>query len=200
LQNVSNPCEVDTKHVSTSCDDLLDMPCSSQLDARSTSMSCETNLLKENNELKSKVKNLSNKLERCYNSKVTFDHMLTNQRKFGDLSGLGFKRKMTKAERKMAKKIKKQLQLKLSHTMCYRCHEAGHLANDCPNNEKLKKMKEEERLKHVKCYKCHTWGHLTSMCPTKQAVKQQEEPQQKPQVEQETPQEQTRSTMKMVVT
>jgi hypothetical protein len=83
-------------------------------------MSCETNLLKENNELKNKVKKLSNKLERCYNSKVTFEHMLKTQRNFGDKSSLGFKRKMTKGERKRAKKIKKQLQLKLSHTMCYR--------------------------------------------------------------------------------
>jgi hypothetical protein len=31
---------------------------------------------KENNELKNEVKKLSNKLERCYNSKVTFEHML----------------------------------------------------------------------------------------------------------------------------
>jgi len=72
---VTNPCDVGKKHVSTSCDDLS-MPCSSQLDICSTSMSCETNLLKENNELKNKVKNLSNKLERCYNSKVTFEHIL----------------------------------------------------------------------------------------------------------------------------
>ena len=36
----------------TSCDDLLEMPCSSHIDACSTSISCETNLLKENNELK----------------------------------------------------------------------------------------------------------------------------------------------------
>jgi cytochrome c553 len=69
--------------------------------------------------------------------------------------------------------------------MCYRCHEAGHLANGCPNIEKLKKMKEEERIKHLKCFKCRTWGHLTSMCPIKQVVKQQEEPQPKPQDEQE---------------
>ena len=62
---VTNPCDVGKKHVSTSCDDLLSMQCSSQLDACSTSMSCETNLLKENNKLKSEVKNLRNKLERC---------------------------------------------------------------------------------------------------------------------------------------
>ncbi|OQU75632.1 hypothetical protein SORBI_3K044416 [Sorghum bicolor] len=153
---VTNPCDVGKKHVSTSCDDLLSMPCSSHLDAYSTSMSCETNLLKENNKLNEQAKNLSNKLERCYNSK-----------------------------KKIKKGKRKQEREKLSHFMCYRCHEVGHLANGCPNKEKLKKIKVEERLKHVKCFKCRTWGHLTSMCPTKQLVKQQEEPQPKPQVEQE---------------
>jgi hypothetical protein len=72
-------------------------------------MSYETNLLKEINELKREVKNLSNRLERCYNSKVTFEHMLKTQRNFSDKSGLGFKRKMTKGERKREKKMKKQL-------------------------------------------------------------------------------------------
>jgi hypothetical protein len=100
LQNVSNPCDVGKKHVSTSCDDLLDMPCSSHIDACSTFMSCETNLLKENNELKNEVKKLSNKLERFYNSKVTFEHMLKTQRNYGDKSSLGFKKKMTKGKRK----------------------------------------------------------------------------------------------------
>ncbi|KAG0550253.1 hypothetical protein BDA96_01G323600 [Sorghum bicolor] len=176
--DITNPCDVGKKHVSTSCDDLLSMPCSSHLDACSTSMSCETNILKENNELKNEVKNLSNKLERCYYSKVTFKHILKTQRNYGDKCGLGFKKKMTKGKRKQERE-------KLSHFMCYRCHEMGHLANGCPNKEKLKKIKEEERLKHVKCFKCRTWGHLTSMCPTKQLVKQQEEPQPKPQVEQE---------------
>ncbi|KAG0529640.1 hypothetical protein BDA96_05G115500 [Sorghum bicolor] len=176
--DITNPCDVGKKHVSTSCDDLLFMSCSSHTNACSTSLSCETNLLKENNELKSEVKNLSNKLERCYNSKLTFEHILKTQRIYGDKCGLGFKKKMTKGKRKQERE-------KLSHFMCYRCHEVGHLANGCPNKEKLKKMKEEERLKHVKCFKCRTWGHLTSMCPTKQLVKQQEEPQPKPQVEQE---------------
>jgi hypothetical protein len=69
--------------------------------------------------------------------------------------------------------------------MCYRCHEARHLANVCLNIEKVKKIKEKERLNHVKYFKCRTWGHLTSMCPTKQLVKQLEEPQSKPQDEQE---------------
>ncbi|OQU77710.1 hypothetical protein SORBI_3009G091980 [Sorghum bicolor] len=180
---VTNPCDVGKKHVSTSCDDLLSMPCSSHLDACSTSMYCETNLLKENSKLNEQVKNLSNKLERCYYSKVTFDHILKTQRNYGDKCGLGSKKKMRKGERKQEKRIKKLHQKKLSHTMCYWCREPGHLANGCPNIKKLKKMKEEERLKHVKCFKCRTWGHLTSMCPTKLL----------PQVEQEkTPQAQVK--------
>ena len=58
---VANSCDEGKKHVSISYDDLLDMPCSSHIIACSTSMSCETNLLKENNELKNEVNNLSNK-------------------------------------------------------------------------------------------------------------------------------------------
>ena len=146
---MTNSCDVGKKHVSISCDDLLDMPCSSHLDACSTSMSCETNLLKENNELKREVKNLSNKLERCYNSKVTFEHMLNNKISYGDMSGIGFNKSMTKGERKRERKMKKQEQKGLSHFMCFKCHEMGHLANGCPNKEKLKLKKEEERLKHV---------------------------------------------------
>jgi hypothetical protein len=60
LQNVSNPFYEDKKHVSTSCDELLAMPCSSTIDCYYSSLSCETNLLKENNKLKNKVNNLSN--------------------------------------------------------------------------------------------------------------------------------------------
>jgi hypothetical protein len=157
-------------------------------------MSCETNILKENNELKSEVKKLSNKLERCYNSKVTFEHMLKTQRNFGDKSGLGFnksKKNMTKGEKKRERKMKKLAQEKLSHFMCYRCHEVGHLHQTCSNLEKLKLKKEEERLKR-KCFKCHTWGHYTSICPSKKLVKQQEEPQPKPHVEHEKKKKKTR--------
>ena len=91
------------------------MPFSSQLDACSTSMSCETNLLKENNKFKREVKNLLAKIERCYNSKVTFEHILKNQRHYGKKHGLGFKGGLTKKERKRKKKeekMEKQQQLK----------------------------------------------------------------------------------------
>jgi hypothetical protein len=37
-------------------------------------------------------------LERCYNSKVTFENMMKTQRNFTDKSGLGFNKSMTKGE------------------------------------------------------------------------------------------------------
>jgi hypothetical protein len=74
------------------------------------------------------------------------------------------------------------------------------LQNDCPNEEKLKLKKEEERLKHVKYFKCCIWGHLTYMCPTKQLVEQQVKPQPKPQVKKKRSHKcKARSTMKMVI-
>jgi hypothetical protein len=66
---------------------------------------------------------------------------------------------MTKGEKKRERKMKKLAQEKLSHFICYRCHEVGHLHQTCPNVEKLKLKKEEERLKR-KRFKCHTWGSL----------------------------------------
>jgi hypothetical protein len=61
---VANPCDVGENYVSISCNDLLDMPCSSYIGACSSSISCETKILKENNELQREVKKMSNKLER----------------------------------------------------------------------------------------------------------------------------------------
>ena len=68
LQNIANPCDVGKKHVSTSCDDLLFMPCTSNACSSST-MQYETNLVEENKELQSQVKYLSNKIERWTKSK-----------------------------------------------------------------------------------------------------------------------------------
>ena len=83
LQNFANPCDVGKKYVSTSCEDLLSIPCSSHIDACSSStIYYETNLVEENKELQSQVKYLSNKIERWTKSKVTLESIIKNQRSF----------------------------------------------------------------------------------------------------------------------
>ena len=71
-------------------------------------MSCE-NILKENKELKREVKKLSNKLERCYNSKVTFEHMWNNKRSYGDMSGIGFNKSKIKGKRWGKKRYEREM-------------------------------------------------------------------------------------------
>ena len=100
FQNVANPCDVGKKHVSTSCDDLLSMPCFSHIDASSSSTTqYETNLVEENKELKSQVKYLSNKIERWTKSKVTLESIIKNQRSFVDMSGIGSNKSKVKGKK-----------------------------------------------------------------------------------------------------
>ena len=70
------------------------------------------------------VKNLTNKLERCYNFQVIFEHMLNNKRSYGDMSGIGFNKSKIKGKRwgkrRYEREMKKQEQEKLSHFMCFK--------------------------------------------------------------------------------
>jgi len=66
------------------------------------------------------------------------------------------KEKMTKGKRKQEKR-------KLSLFMCHRCHEVGHLANGCPNKEKLKKMK-EKRASSKSSASSATLGVISPQC------------------------------------
>jgi hypothetical protein len=102
---------------------------------------------------------------------------MKNQRRYSDKTGLGFNNRNIKG------KQLKLIENKISHFMCYQCHEMDHFAKACPNKKKLKLKKEEGRLKHDKYCKCRTWGHLTSMWSTKKLVKPQVKPQPMPQFE-----------------
>ena len=88
--------------------------------------------MKENNEFKREVKKLSNKLERCYNSKVTFEHMLNNKRSYSNISGIGFNKSKRWGKKRYEREMKKQEQKKLSHFMCFKCHEVVHLQMVAP--------------------------------------------------------------------
>ncbi|KAG0517219.1 hypothetical protein BDA96_09G069900 [Sorghum bicolor] len=190
---VTNPCDVGKKHVSTSCDDLLSMPCSSHIDACSTSMSSQN-----------EVKNLSNKLERCYNSKVTFEHILKTQRNYGDKCGLGFKKKMTKGKRKQERgsfsfhqlvkqqeepqpkpqveqEKKPQAQVKFNHhgdlmKKKKKTRRGGRARHPMQIQDAKMMSKNQDKKKacaHIKCFECKDDGHFASKCPTKLEKKAQ---------------------------
>ena len=142
LQNIANPCDVGKKHVSTSCDDLLFMPCTSNACSSST-MQYETNLVEENKELQSQVKYLSNKIERWTKSKVTLESIIKNQRSFGDMSGIGSNKSKAKCKKwgknKYNRKMKKEEE-KLKHVKCFKCRTWGHLTSMCPTKQLVKQQ------------------------------------------------------------
>ena len=61
------------------------------------------------------------------------------------MSGIGSNKSKAKGKKwgknKYNRKLKKQEEMKLSHFMCFQCHEMGHFANGCPNKEKLELKK-----------------------------------------------------------
>ena len=66
---------------STSCDDLLFMPCCSKDDSiTNMANTCDPLLIVENHELKEQVTKLSKSLERCFKGKATLDKLLSEQR------------------------------------------------------------------------------------------------------------------------
>jgi hypothetical protein len=54
--------------------------------------------------------------------------MLNNKISYGDKSGIG-------SNKRKGKKMKKQEEKKLSHFMCFWCHEMGHFAKYCPTKK-----------------------------------------------------------------
>nr|AAP12940.1 transposon protein, putative, CACTA, En/Spm sub-class [Oryza sativa Japonica Group]ABF96438.1 transposon protein, putative, CACTA, En/Spm sub-class [Oryza sativa Japonica Group] len=77
---------VASSSISTSCDDLVDMPSSSSSPCVSI---CDASLV-ENNELKEQVAKLNKSLERCFKGKNTLDKILSEQRCILNKEGLGF--------------------------------------------------------------------------------------------------------------
>nr|ABA99508.1 hypothetical protein LOC_Os12g43260 [Oryza sativa Japonica Group] len=71
--------------ISTSCDDLMDMPSSSSSSCVSI---CDASLVVQNNELKEQVAKLNKSLEICFKGKNTLDKILSEQRCILNKEGL----------------------------------------------------------------------------------------------------------------
>ena len=149
------------------CDELSNMSCSSNLDICSSSMLCDTNLVKKNKELNEEVNKLKEKLDGWYNSKKALDNILKYQRGVEDKSGVGFPTN----EKEMRKKKEKK---SVAKQRCFGCNEKGHKIVLCPNKKieyctpsrnSSKKQEKVLRRKNITCYNCREKGHIGKDCP-----------------------------------
>jgi hypothetical protein len=108
LQYVAKPCVVGKKNVSTSCDDLLEIPYSSYLDTSSSSMYHETNRAEENNEPNDEEKGLSKKMDRHGFSYATHDQLLKSHKKFGNMNGIVYNNTNIKGKRWARRSMRKK--------------------------------------------------------------------------------------------
>uniref|UniRef100_J3N1I7 CCHC-type domain-containing protein n=1 Tax=Oryza brachyantha TaxID=4533 RepID=J3N1I7_ORYBR len=109
--------------ISTSCDNLMDVPSSGSSSCMSTH---DTSLVIENNELKEQVAKLNKSLERCFMGKSTLDKILSEQRCILNKEGLGF---IPKKGKKPSHHVTRFV--KSNGKYCTKCHEVGHFVNDC---------------------------------------------------------------------
>jgi hypothetical protein len=72
--------KVSKSSISTSCDDLLAMPCSSNIDSCMNNSSCDPLLIVENNELKDIVDCLTKTHANCHRGENTYNKMWECQR------------------------------------------------------------------------------------------------------------------------
>nr|ABA98512.1 retrotransposon protein, putative, Ty1-copia subclass [Oryza sativa Japonica Group] len=112
---------VASSNISTSCDNLVDMPSSS---SRSCVSICDASLVVENNELKEQVAKLNKSLERCFKGKNTLDKILSEQRCILNKKGLGFIPKKGKKPSHRAIHF-----VKSNGKYCSKCRDVGHLVN-----------------------------------------------------------------------
>jgi hypothetical protein len=82
--------EVSKSSISTSCDDLLAMPCPSNVDLCMNDSSCDPLLIVENNELRNTVDCLTKALANCHRGENTYNKMWECQRFTLKHEGLGY--------------------------------------------------------------------------------------------------------------
>src|SRR3954464_13791214 len=85
----ASPCNSSTHNVSTSCDELLSLPCCSNIGASTSSSTCiVTNHVEEIKDLKAQVTSLKKDLEKGHEGKSTLDKVLCRQKSPNDKGGL----------------------------------------------------------------------------------------------------------------
>src|SRR5664279_2265113 len=146
----ASPSNSSTHNVSTSCDELLSMPCFSSYDTSTSSSSCvDTNHVEEIKELKAQVTSLKIDLEKCHGGKSTLDNILSVQKSPNDKRGLGFISNH-KNKSKFNNKKKGHEQVKNSaKIVCFKCKVEGNHVRSCPLKKKPLSEKQQGKRPQV---------------------------------------------------
>jgi hypothetical protein len=153
-QNAILPCDSpsnsSTHNIAISCDELLSLPCCSNIKASTSSSTCVvTNHVEEIEELKAQVISLKKDLVKSHEGKSKIDKMLSVQKSSNDKSRLGFIYN-NKKKSKINKKKKSQGQVKdPAKIFCFKCKIEGRHVRSCPLKKKTLVEKQQGKWPQV---------------------------------------------------
>jgi hypothetical protein len=145
--------EVSKSSISTSCDDLLAMSCSSNVDSRMNDSSCDPLLIVENYELRNIVDCLTKALTNCHRDENTYNKMCECQTftlKHKDLGYIPKKNKSTFIN-------KKTTFIKECGLYWFKCKNTGHLVKYCTGS-KIMYASIDPSYVHVKSCKADVYA------------------------------------------
>jgi hypothetical protein len=125
--------KVSKSSISTSCDDLLAMPCSSNIDSCMNDSPCDPLLIVKNHELRNITDCLTKALENYHRGENTYNKMWECQRFTLKHEGLGYIPKKNKS----AFIDKKTTFMKECGLYCSKCKNSRHLDKDCTNSKTM---------------------------------------------------------------
>jgi hypothetical protein len=123
--------KVSKSSISTSCDDLLAIPCSSNVDSCMNDSPCDPLLIVENRELRNTVDCLTKAHANCHRGENTYNKMWEYQRFTLKHEGLGY----IPNKNKIAFINKKITFIKECGLYCSKCKNTGHLDKDCTGSK-----------------------------------------------------------------
>ncbi|KAE8812157.1 hypothetical protein D1007_11002 [Hordeum vulgare] len=188
----ASPRNSSTHNVATSCDELLSLPCCSNIEAYTSSSTCiDTNRAEEIEELKAQVTSLKKDLEQCHEGMSTLNNVLCEQTSPNDKNDVGVNSNKNKRGLEQVKNSAK--------VICFKCKVKGHHVRSCPLKTKSQSHKQQgkrpQTQSHIQlqvegrplpnktqantprgekstgkkakgrcCYLCREKGHVASSC------------------------------------
>ncbi|KAE8821430.1 protein trichome birefringence-like 41 [Hordeum vulgare] len=132
----ASPRNSSTHNVATSCDELLSLPCCSNIEAYTSSSTCiDTNRAEEIKELKAQVTSLKKDLEQCHEGMPTLNNVLCEQTSPNDKNEFGVNSNKNKRGLEQVKNSAK--------IICFKCKVKGHHVRSCPLKTKSQSHKQQ---------------------------------------------------------